>query len=332
MRRSLFVLAALFWFGAGLVHDAAAQTAGGDSELETRMQRLEEQIVDLSAQLGTIETMAQSGGGIAAAPAGGASFGDGGASFGGGGGDDGRLSLLETQIRALSTQLGEIQSRLDRIEQRSGGLPGGAGTNFGSAPDVQQGTGFSVGGNDPASGSSGFGTTIESGGTVGDPSAGGSSGLGGFFDQNTRSDAPPGTLAPQPVQTAALSSPEAELLYKRGHDALVQRDYRAAADNFQQFVGSFPSDPLAGAAYHWLGEAAFINGEYRTAADSFLKSSTNYPQNEKAPESLLKLGIALKRLGENSAACSSFAELGRRFPNATPVLERAERERSRTQC
>jgi tol-pal system protein YbgF len=325
MRRSFFVLAALFWFDAGLVHDAGAQTAGGDSELQTRMQRLEEQIVDLSAQLGTIETMAQSGGGIAAAPAGGASFGGGG-----GGGDDGRLSLLETQIRALSSQLSDIQSRLDRIEQRSGGLPGGAGTDFGSAaPD--QGTGFSVGGND-AEGSSGFGTTIESGGTAGDRAAGGSGDLGGYFDQNSQGAAPSGSLEPQPVRTAAQSSPEAEALYKNGYDALVQRDYRAAADNFQQFVGSFPSDPLAGAAYHWLGEAAFINGEYRMAADSFLKSSTNYPQNEKAPESLLKLGIALKRLGENNAACSSFAELSRRFPNATPVLERAERERSRTQC
>ncbi|MGF1622908.1 MAG: tol-pal system protein YbgF [Rhodomicrobiaceae bacterium] len=324
MRRSFFVLAALFWFGAGLVHDAGAQT---DSELETRMQRLEEQIVDLSAQLGTIETMAQSGGGIAAAPAGGASFGGGG-----GGGDDGRLSLLETQIRALSSQLSDIQSRLDRIEQRSGGLPGGAGRDFGSAAPEQQGTGFSVGGNDPASSGGGFGTTIESDGGAGDPAAGGSSGLGGFFDQNSRSEAPSATLEPQPVRTAAQSSPEAESLYKKGYDALVQRDYRAAADNFQQFVGNFPADPLAGAAYHWLGEAAFINGEYRMAADSFLKSSTNYPQNEQAPESLLKLGIALKRLGENNAACSSFAELSRRFPNATPVLERAEREKSRTQC
>jgi tol-pal system protein YbgF len=327
MRRSFFVLAALFWFGTGLVHNAGAQTAaGGDSDLETRMQRLEEQIVDLSAQLGTIETMAQSGGGIAAAPA-------GGASFGGGGGDDGRLSLLETQIRALSTQLGDIQSRLDRIEQRSGGLPGGAGTDFGSAaPDEQQGTGFSVGGGNDAGGSSGFGTTIESGGSAGDPAAGGSGDLGGYFDQNPQGSAASGSLEPQPVRTAAQSSPEAESLYKNGYDALVQRNYRAAADNFQQFVGNFPSDPLAGPAYHWLGEAAFINGEYQTAADSFLKSSTNYPQNEKAPESLLKLGIALKRLGENNAACSSFAELSRRFPNATPVIERAEREKSRAQC
>jgi TolA-binding protein len=47
---------------------------------------------------------------------------------------------------------------------------------------------------------------------------------------------------------------------------------------------------------------------------------------------LLKLGIALKRLGESDAACSSFSELSQRFPEATVILERAERERQRAQC
>jgi tol-pal system protein YbgF len=97
-------------------------------------------------------------------------------------------------------------------------------------------------------------------------------------------------------------------------------------------VEQYASDPLAGQAYFWLGEAAFVNGQYREAADSFLKSSTNYPDNQKAPESLLKLGISLKRLGETQAACSSFSELGRRFPDATQIMERAERERQRTEC
>ena len=134
------------------------------------------------------------------------------------------------------------------------------------------------------------------------------------------------------MRTAASSSPQARALYEQSYNALVQRNYRGAGDGFEKFVQSYPSDPLAGSAFFWLGEAAFTSGEYRKAADSFLKSSTNYPQNEKAAESLLKLGISLKRLGENKAACSSFAELARRFPSATPVLQRAEREKSRAQC
>lgn len=336
MRRPFFSFAALLWLGTALsVTGAQAQTSGeaaGSAEFDKRLQRLEEQIVDLSAQVGTIETMAQSSG--AAAPAVDSSPSAG--SFGGS--DDTRLADLETQVRALSTQLSEILHRLDQLEQRAGSLsPPSAsdGTNYGGAsPDrldaqpAEQGTGFSIGGNEPAPAPNSFGATIEPGANQGD----GRGGLSGYFDSTSQAAPPSASVGSQTIQTAARSSPEAQNLYSRAYDALVQRNYRAATEDFEQFVQNFPTDPLAGQAYFWLGEASFTNGQYRQAADSFLKSSTNYPQNEKAAESLLKLGISLRRLGEQKAACSSFAELSRRFPTATPILQRAEREKSRAQC
>lgn len=352
MRMTFLALAALAWLGLlAPVEHAAAQTAtdGGDDSAK-RIQRLEEQIVDLNAQLGTIESMAQNGAG-GAVPSG-----------GGGGSDDARLGNLETQVRALSAQFSEILNRLARIEGRGGSLApsrGGSGSNLGAAePDdepKEQGTGFSVGGVDTSTepGTGGFGATFEEdrpagnrgGSASGSNGSGSSGGLfgGGSSASNSNARQAPPAAAPsaggsaqlsgsQPVRVAANSSPEAQGQYKAAYDALLQRNYRGASDGFQQFVKSFPNDPLAGSAYHWLGEAAFTSGEYRLAADSFLKSSTNYPNNEKAPESLLKLGISLKRLGENQAACSSFAELSRRFPSATPILQRAEKEKSRAQC
>jgi tol-pal system protein YbgF len=346
MRMAIFVLAAFLWLGGVSlpVMNAAAQTAsdaGGD-EVAKRIQRLEEQIVDLNAQLGTIESMSQGGGG-----GGGSAIPSVGG--GGGGSDEARLADLETQMRAMSAQFGEILNRLSRIEGKRGGslgpsrLPGGgADPTLGAAepPDTEpteQGTGFSIGGADPAPepGSGGFGTSIEQDqpGAGSSGNSGASGKVSGNFDSGSRAPAPATTGgAAQGVRTSTNSSPEAQSLYKKAYDSLVQRNYRGAADSFQQFVQTYPTDPLAGSAYHWLGEAAFTNGEYRVAADSFLKSSTNYPNNEKAPESLLKLGISLKRLGENKAACSSFAELGRRFPTATPILQRAEKEKSRAQC
>jgi tol-pal system protein YbgF len=326
MRRPSLLFAALFLAGAAL--PLAGAGAQDSTDYDKRIQRLEEQIVDLSAQLGTVETMGQGG---ASAPSGGGQFS--------GGGDEGRLSEIETQVRALSAQMNETLRRLQRIEQRSGGLapadqPDAAMENprgsrrqpVRETAEQEQGTGFSVSGEDkePA----GFGTNVEPGqgqGRSGGRAESDSTYGGGSPDAN-----PLGGAAP--VRTAASSSPQARALYEQSYNALVQRNYRAAGDGFEQFVQSYPSDPLAGSAFFWLGEAAFTSGEYRKAADSFLKSSTNYPQNEKAAESLLKLGISLKRLGENKAACSSFAELARRFPSATPVLQRAEREKSRAQC
>ncbi|WP_170937287.1 MULTISPECIES: tol-pal system protein YbgF [Rhodomicrobium] len=361
MRRSSLLFGALLLLGAALpLAGARAQ----DADTDKRLQRLEEQIVDLNAQLGTVATMSQGGAG------GGPQTGPGG-SFGGGDTSD-----LEAQVRTLSSQMGEILRRLDQIERRSGSLAPGRGSNSAAQADpdevdTEQGTGFSVGGdstaNRPRSGGSsggsagfsgqrnitgnesagGFGTTVEpdtsgngGGKSSGSKSRGGLSSLfGGSDDEPAASSPPPATSAApassgssQPVRTAARSTPQAQALYDRAYNALVQRNYRAASDGFEEFVRTNSNDPLAGSAYFWLGEAAFTSGEYRKAADSFLKSSTNYPQNEKAAESLLKLGISLKRLGENQAACSSFAELARRFPSATPVLQRAEKEKSRAQC
>jgi tol-pal system protein YbgF len=336
MRRPSLLFGALILAAAALPPVVAgAQDAAGNVDYDKRIQRLEEQIVDLSAQLGTVETMSQ--GGAAGPSAGGQMSGVGS----GGAEDGGRLSEIETQVRALSAQMSETLRRLERIEQRSGGLApsdqlGGPAENARGArqqpasrysdEQSEQGTGFSVGGDDKNAG--GFGATVE----PGQGRSGGGADGGGYFDDGTQ-DRNAGTSGgAAPVRTAASSSPQARGLYEQSYNSLVQRDYRAAVDGFDQFVQSYPTDPLAGSAFFWLGEAAFTSGEYRKAADSFLKGSTNYPQNEKAAESLLKLGISLKRLGENKAACSSFAELARRFPSATPVLQRAEREKSRAQC
>lgn len=344
MRRSSLFIAALCSVAAALASGAvSAQDSAGNADYDKRIQRLEEQIVDLSAQLGTVETMAQGSGGVAA-PSASAQFSSGGPA---GGDDGGRLAELETQIRALGAQMSETLRRIERIEQRFGGLapseqPGGAPDNGrgsrqqpasrDSAEQSEQGTGFSIGGEDKDPATTGFGASVEPQQTN-QPRQGGRADSGNAVRGAAPDDgAASAASAAAPVRTAANSSPQARALYDQAYNALLQRDYRAAGDGFENFVKSYPTDPLAGSALFWLGEASFTSGEYRKAADSFLKSSTNYPQNEKAAESLLKLGISLKRLGENKAACSSFAELARRFPSATPVLQRAEREKSRAQC
>jgi tol-pal system protein YbgF len=343
MHRPYFVFAAaLSLMAAVSLQPVAAQTQtqadpGSAADTEKRIQRLEEQIVDLSAQLGTVQTMSQGGGGAASAPP---------APFGGadsGGADSGRLGDLETQVRALSAQMSEILRRLNTIERRSGIAPsqepdsGGGARNYGSAQPsdggshlgsrpAEQGTGFSVGGNEAPV--TGFDVTIEQD-AAGNPIRQGAQGDSAAAPQAAAPSAGDSTA---PVRTATRSSPQAQAAYDKAYSSLVQRNYREATQAFGDFVKAYPTDPLAGPAYFWLGEASFTSGEYRQAADSFLKSSTNYPNNEKAAESLLKLGISLKRLGENQAACSSFSELARRFPRATPVLQRAEREKSRAQC
>lgn len=378
MRPLHLFAAALFLLGSALPFvSASAQkppatgAAGANAaDLATRLQRVEEQLVDLSAQLGTVESMARGG-------AGDPSAGGGTQSTAGMGGDESRLGQLETEVRALSAQLADIGRRLQQIEGRTGaaspeqgGQPASsyadsqtpAGRRIAAQP-AEQGTGFSIGGDGTATNGTGgaeqqppanegFGSTAtETMPTEPRPekkkkkkSDGGFFGLFGSDEEEETPSRParqrrPAQLGPSegggnggPGRIAALSTPQAKSLYDSAYGSLMQSSYRAAADGFEQFIKRFPADPLAGSAHYWLGEAAFMNGEYRRAADSFLKGSTNYPQGEKAADSMLKLGISLKRLNENDAACSSFNELARRYPDATNVLRRAEAEKRRAGC
>jgi tol-pal system protein YbgF len=383
MRPSHLLAAALFLLGSALPLSGASAQATSATEtgkeaepspadVAKRLQRVEEQIVDLSAQLGTVESMSHGAGGQQPADA---------AQSGGAGGDETRLGQIEAEIRALSAQMSDIGRRLQQIEGRSGAVSSSEQAGGGAAPTdansqpaggrriaaqpAEQGTGFSIGGDGTAP--SGSPDTVQQpapsdgfGSTATEPipaepkpakkkSSGGLFGLFGGSEEEEEPARPakPQTIAPQtqeqpgqsdagaaggPVRVAALSTPQAKSLYDSAYGYLMQSNYRAAADGFEQFVQRFPADPLAGSAHYWLGEAAFMNGEYRRAADNFLKSTTNYPQSEKAAESMLKLGISLKRLNENDAACSSFNELARRYPDATNVLQRAEAEKRRAKC
>ena len=384
MRPSHLFVGALLLLGSALpLVSASAQVTSATgaaaesnpADVAKRLQRVEEQIVDLNAQLGTVESMSRGGAGGAG---GGQSPADAAQA---GGGDESRLGQIEVEMRALSAQMSDLVRRLQQIEARSGGLPpsqqpgsSGASSDAGAQPGagrrvatqpVEQGTGFSVGGDGQAqpgtsAGTQGSGAGSGFGSTSTEPSPAerkpqkkSSGGLFGLFGSDEETPPPaktPTNIEPPlqqrtapasandggagtgPVRIATATSPQAKSQYDSAYGALMQSNYRAAADGFEQFVQRFPSDPLAGSAHYWLGEAAFMNGEYRRAADNFLKSTTNYPQNEKAAESMLKLGISLKRLNENDAACSSFSELARRYPDATSVLQRAEAEKRRAKC
>lgn len=322
--------------GGGGGRPSAQPQASGDSgggQVEKRLDRIEEQIIDMQSMIGAVESMTKSSGG--------SSGGGGGGDYadnGGGGDVAARVHGLETQIRALSSQMNEILDRLSRLDGQSGAPRGGRQGALDAHPAYRPSGGRA---SEPSSGFGG--TTVEPAESdQGDnavpvgPAAGrrgadnGADPRGSGGDVRQRLAAAPSNDGPEP---AASSSPEAHRLYDQAYGLLVARDFQGATDGFTEFLRRHPGDPMAGAAQYWLGQASFELGEYRKAADMFLKGYTNYPKSEKAPESLLKLGIALKRLNEKNAACDSFAELARRFPQAPQALhQRAEQEKRRTGC
>ncbi len=287
---------------------AAAAASSGDAGLKARVQALEEQLVDMQVVVGTLESLAKSGG-SAAAP-----FPSSGGAVSA---DPARIEGLETQVRALSAQVQQLSDQVRSL----GGVPRRSDNQ--AAPDAGAAEHADAA-------ASGFGsTTVSSGGDA----------IGGLLDSHGQPE-PAGGVAgsPAPVATAALpetSEPNAnpKQLYETAYGYLLQRDYGSAETAFTDFLKKFPNDSLSGNAQYWLGETYFVRGQYKAAASSFLKGYSTYSQSGKAPDSLLKLAMSLDRLGQKDAACSSFSELASKFPTAAQnVKARAQSERQRIGC
>ncbi|MBI1649969.1 tol-pal system protein YbgF [Hyphomicrobium sulfonivorans] len=317
---------------------AASTASSANSEaaaLRRRVEQLEEQLVDMQVMIGTLESLARGGGG--------------GASGGGGGADGLRLDGLETQMRALSAQ---VQQLTDQIRAMGGnprrsdaGDMGGNGGGFATQlmPAAGQPADFGATVPDTAR----FGSTTVTAGS-------GNDSIGGLIESDGAAGAMRGAQMPGGNAAAADPAPEmaalppafgaatalnaaeqgnAKQLYETAYGYLMQRDYPAAQGAFEDFLGRYPQDSLAGNAQYWLGEAYFVRGEYKAAAAAFLKGYQNYAGNARAADSLLKLAMSLDRLGQKDAACSSFGELSTRFPNAAEnVKSRAKEERQRIGC
>jgi tol-pal system protein YbgF len=297
--------------------------AAGEGGLKSRVESLEEQLVDMQVVVGTLESLTKSGGG--GAPAAFRATAAGGA-------DSGRVEALENQVKTLSAQ---VQQLSDQVRSM-GGVPRRSEAPGASAPSQMAAA-------QPAFGS----TTVTQGGDA----------IGGLIEGAPSPVPPiPGASALPPVapaagapQTGALGATPAAVataalapagdvadpkqLYETAYGYLLQRDYGAAEVAFDDFLKKFPADSLSGNAQYWLGESHFVRGQYKAAAGAFLKGYQSYAQSVKAPDSLLKLAMSLDRLGQKDAACSSFAELNTKFPNAgQSVKARAQSERQRVGC
>jgi tol-pal system protein YbgF len=141
----------------------------------------------------------------------------------------------------------------------------------------------------------------------------------------------PGSIDPYAVAAAPPSSPRNALDLGIGY--LQRRDYALAEETFRGFLAKYPSDRLAAEAQFGLGESLFQLQNYQEAANAFVALSKKYETSPKAPEALLRLGQALATMNEKELACVAFGDVGRKYPRAQPTVKQAiEREQKRARC
>jgi tol-pal system protein YbgF len=114
---------------------------------------------------------------------------------------------------------------------------------------------------------------------------------------------------------------------------MQRKDYALAEQTMRNFSQKFPNDPLVGDSQYWLGESFFQRQQYRDAAEIFLNVNKNYDKSTKAPDALLRLGESMAALKEKEAACAAFGEVLRKYPRASAgVKATVGREQKRVQC
>lgn len=169
--------------------------------------------------------------------------------------------------------------------------------------------------------------------------------VAGASDEQPKADGQPapattagdGVLRP-PAQPAASESGEPSFSEPREHynyafRQLNQTRYDDAARYFTSFIEKYPSDPLIGNAYYWLGETYYIRRDYVNAATQFSQGFEALPNGPKAPDNLLKLAISLGALKRNQEACTVLGRLLVKFKGeSTAVTQKAEQERNRIGC
>jgi tol-pal system protein YbgF len=155
---------------------------------------------------------------------------------------------------------------------------------------------------------------------------------GARYPQGSPSPPPPGNPGGAGLATLPPSNtPRDE--YDLGIGYMQRRDYALAAETMRNFAQKYPNDPLVGDSQYWLGESFFQRQQYRDAAETFLAVTSKYDKSPKAPDALLRLGQSLAALKEKEAACAAFGEVGRKYPRAsTSVKKTVDSEQKRVKC
>ena len=84
----------------------------------------------------------------------------------------------------------------------------------------------------------------------------------------------------------------AQELYENANDAMRDKDYVTAAENFQRIKDNFPFSPYTLEAELSLGDAYYLDEEYAMAVDAYKEFEMLHPGHEAIPYVLYQIGVS----------------------------------------
>jgi tol-pal system protein YbgF len=125
----------------------------------------------------------------------------------------------------------------------------------------------------------------------------------------------------QPGSASAVAAPTLASLYKTALSDWMGAQYATATTEFNEIIRSYPSDPLAGNSYYYLGEIDYSSGKYTSAIKNYDHVLDQFPDNPKVPVSHWHKAKALLEIGKRDAAIAEMRTLIARFPHSPEAAQ-----------
>lgn len=127
-----------------------------------------------------------------------------------------------------------------------------------------------------------------------------------------------GLAQPEVASRAVEATPEMEqAAYDRAFQALKELRYADAAEEFQDFLNTYPDSEYADNAQYWLGESYYVTRNYEIALQSFQTLINRFPASAKAGDGLLKIGFTHYELKAWAEARAALEQVQEKYPNST---------------
>lgn len=323
---SLPCLAALIGMGLFCVMPTSAHA---QSDMQTRMNRLENEIETLSRALYKGETPPPGAFSSPSSDAANAAM-------------ESRINQLETQIRELTGQLEQQSYEIKLLKEQADAIKAAATPNTGQVgrPFGDNPLRNSIYGNQATDAPAGTITGVPPQPGVGmhQISAGQANATApatGSAPYTATSGQQLGTLSQKPgaatYNPPATNDPAA--VYEAAFSLVKDGSYDQAEIGLLDFINRFPDHTLTPNARYWLGETYYVRKDYDKASRVFAEAYQKAPKGPKAPDNLLKLGLSLAGGGDTKSACIALTQLQTEYGGTSnPVIDRAIKEKEAIGC
>ncbi len=126
---------------------------------------------------------------------------------------------------------------------------------------------------------------------------------------------------------------DAGALFASARTKLLQFDYEGAETDFRAFIDAFGTDPQAGEAYYWLGDALHKQSAYAESGAAYSTMIRAFPDDPRAPDALVRLARAMRLVGDTGTACAALDTLPKRYATTSQqTRDLAAVERTNSKC